>query len=566
MSENDAQPTRVYVEPPVDLNTPIKGDRPPTGTLTRHLETDALRLLVESTLDYAIFMLDPDGYIVSWNAGAQRIKGYSADEIIGKHFSTFYTPEAIATNWPARELEIATAAGRFEDEGWRVKKDGSLFWANVIITALRNDEGRLVGFGKVSRDLSDRRQAEHALRESEERFRLLVDSTVDYAIFMLDPDGRVASWNPGAERIKGYTADEIIGRHFSTFYTPEAVATKWPEHELREAARVGRFEDEGWRVRKDGSRLWANVVISALRGADGTLRGFAKVTRDMTQRKAHEERITRLSRELEQRVVQLDRTNRELEQRNSENESFVYSVSHDLRSPLVNLQGFSHELRATSESLEKLLTRPEVPATVQREARALLSGDLEESLGFIRNAVRHLSNIIDGLLRLSRVGRIEYESKPVDTNRVVADILSAMHTTVAASGARIDVKPLPTVRGDRNAIGQIFANIIGNALKSFDEHRPGVIDISASGDDPPVFTIRDNGIGIPTEYRSKIFQVFQHVHSAKNRGEGMGLAIVRRIVERHGGRIWFESQAGAGTTFFFTLRSAEAANADRTDR
>ena len=536
----------------MDLNT-TTGDRPPTGALTRRLTTDALRLLVESTTDYAIFMLDPAGYIVSWNAGAQRIKGYTADEIIGKHFSVFYPQDAIARDWPAKELVFATEAGRFEDEGWRVRKDGTLFWANVVITALRNDDGLLVGFGKVSRDLSERRRAEQELRESEERFRLLVDSTTDYAIFMLDPQGHVASWNPGAERIKGYSADDIIGKHFSTFYTPEANATGWPQYELAEAARVGRFEDEGWRVKKDGSRLWANVVITALRGADGELRGYAKVTRDMTQRKAHEERITKLSRELEQRVLQLDRTNRELEQRNIENESFVYSVSHDLRSPLVNLQGFSHELQTTATALEQLLSQPGVPPEVQREARALLSGDLTESLGFIRNAVRHLSNIIDGLLRLSRVGRIEYESKPVDVNRVLADILAAMHTTVAASGARIEVKPLPTIRGDRNAIGQIFANIIGNALKSFDDRRPGTIEIASTDDDPPIFSIRDNGIGIPTEYRSKIFQVFQHVHTAKNRGEGMGLAIVRRIVERHGGRIWFESRPGDGTIFFFTL-------------
>ena len=541
------------------------GDHSPTGAASRRLDTDALRLLVENTTDYAIFMLDPDGFIRSWNAGAQRIKGYTADDIIGKHFSVFYPQEANDRGWPARELELAKEAGRFEDEGWRVRKDGTLFWANVVITALRNPDGRLVGFGKVSRDLSERRRAEHELRESEERFRLLVDSTTDYAIFMLDPGGYVASWNPGAERIKGYSADEIVGRHFSTFYTPEAIATGWPQHELVEAARVGRFEDEGWRVRKDGSRLWANVVITALRGANGELRGYAKVTRDMTQRKAHEERITRLSRELEQRVVQLDRTNRELSQRNAENESFVYSVSHDLRSPLVNLQGFSHELQTAAVALENLLSQPDVPTRVQREATALLSGDLVESLGFIRNAVTHLSNIIDGLLRLSRVGRIEYEAKPVDVNRVVADILSAMHTTVTASGARVDVMPLPTVRGDRNAIGQIFANIIGNALKSFDQQRPGVIEIASTTDEVPVFSIRDNGIGIPAEYRSKIFQVFQHVHTAKNRGEGMGLAIVRRIVERHGGKIWFESRRDEGTTFFFTLGPRWPEDTDRTD-
>jgi len=384
-------------------------------------------------------------------------------------------------------------------------------------------------------------------------FRLLVESTWDYAIFMLDATGHIVSWNPGAERLKGYTADEIIGRHFSTFYTPDAIERGWPEHELREAAREGRFEDEGWRVRNDGTMFWANVIITALRGQDGSLRGFAKVTRDMTDRKAHEERIANLTRELEARVQELDATNRELAHRNAENESFVYSVSHDLRSPLVNLQGFSQELAMTSNALLEVLSRPSVPEDVRREATVLLTGELEESIGFIRNAVRHLGSIIDALLRLSRVGRVEYESLPVDVGAVVADITSAMHTTVVAADARVDIAPLPVVRGDRNAIGQVFANLIGNALKSLHDDRPGVVEVFARGANPPVFAVRDNGIGIPAEYRSKMFQVFQHVHREPNQGEGMGLAIVRRIVERHGGRIWFESHPGVGTTFFFTF-------------
>jgi PAS domain S-box-containing protein len=391
----------------------------------------------------------------------------------------------------------------------------------------------------------------------DDAFRLLVESTVDYAIFMLDPSGIIASWNAGAQRIKGYSADEIIGRHFSTFYPEEAIARDWPGQELREATRVGRFEDEGWRVRKDGSQFWANVVITALRGEDGTLRGFAKVTRDMTLRKQNEERITALSHELEARVRQLDTTNRELAQRNAENESFVYSVSHDLRTPLVNLQGFSQELMMTAEALRELFDNPRIPEDLRRQAQALIGSDLDESVAFIRNAVRHLSNIIDGLLRLSRVGRIEYQDDAVDVGAVVTEILAAMHTSVVQSGARIDVAPLPVVRGDRNAIGQVFANIIGNALKSLDPARPGVVEIAASGS-PPVFAIRDNGIGIAQEYRAKMFQVFQHVHNAPNRGEGMGLAIVRRIVERHGGRIWYESTRGTGTVFYFTLSGATA--------
>ena len=394
---------------------------------------------------------------------------------------------------------------------------------------------------------------ELAVGRDAESFRLLVASTIDYAIFLLDPDGHVASWNVGAERIKGYRAGDIIGKHFSIFYLPPAVESGWPAHELDEAARLGRFEDEGWRVRKDGTRFWANVVITALRDRTGELHGYAKVTRDMTLRKAHEERIENLSRELQRRVEELDSTNRELSQKSSEVESFVYSVSHDLRAPLVNLQGFSHELGLTSATLRTLIDSPGVPSDMQARAAALIDDEMAESISYIRNAVRHLGNIIDGLLRLSRAGRIEYELAPVDTGVLVAEILSSIHRTVEQSGARIEIGALPTIQADRNAVGQVFANLIGNAVKSFDEARPGVVQISASSDDPPVFAVRDNGVGIPDEYRPKIFQVFQHVHQQRSPGEGMGLAIVRRIVERHGGRIWFESAAGAGTTFYFTF-------------
>ena len=520
---------------------------------SRTRDDRAFALLVDSTIDYAIFMLDPKGYVASWNTGAERIKGYRREEVIGQHFSIFYPREAIERNWPQTELEAATRDGRFEDEGWRLRKDGTPFWANVVITALRDDDGRLIGFGKVSRDLTERRRAEQELRESEERFRLIVESTTDYAIFMLEPDGRIASWNAGAQHIKGYSASEVLGQHFSIFYTQEAKERRWPQFELQEAERLGRFEDEGWRVRKDGSQFWANVVITALRGADGTLRGFGKVTRDISVRKAHEQRIENLTKELERRVTQLGATNRELTQKTSENESFVYSVSHDLRAPLVNLQGFSQELTLATGELAGVISDERVPEDVRTRANTLISTELNESVGFIRNAVQHLGNIVDGLLRLSRVGRVEYQMAPVDVGAVVKDILASMRTTVAASGATIRVGPLPTVPCDRNAIGQVFANIVGNALKSLEADRPGVIEIAASAESPPVFSIRDNGIGIPEEYRRKIFQVFQHVHPAQGRGEGMGLAIVRRIVERHGGRVWFESTPRVGTTFFFTL-------------
>ncbi|HET9929207.1 MAG TPA: PAS domain S-box protein, partial [Polyangiaceae bacterium] len=258
------------------------------------------RVLVEQVSEYAIFLLDAEGYVQTWNRGAERIKGYTLSDIVGKHFSTFYRPE---DRWKcAEEIAVATREGRVEDEGIRVRKDGSLFWANVVITCLRDPSGRIIGFAKVTRDMTERQRAAESLRQSEERFRLLVESVKDYAIFMLDPSGVVATWNVGAQRIKGYRADEIVGQHFSRFYPEAEVRAGKCEFELVEAARVGRFEDEGWRIRKDGSRFWANVVITALRGPEGELRGFAKVTRDLTERRAAEQENIRLAQVARERV------------------------------------------------------------------------------------------------------------------------------------------------------------------------------------------------------------------------------------------------------------------------
>ena len=245
---------------------------------------DPFHIFVNSVRDYAIFMLDAGGYVKSWNTGAERIKGYKASEIIGKHFSVFYPEEDVRNNKPQRLLDIAASEGRVEDEGWRVKKDGTKFWADVVLTAIRDESGDLLGYGKVVRDLSERRRVEDALRRSEERSRLFVEAVQDYAIFMLDTGGHVASWNVGAERIKGYKAHEIMGQHFSRFYPEEDIKNGKPEMELDVASKVGRFEDEGWRLREDGSRFWANVIITAVRDSSGKLVGFSKVTRDFTER------------------------------------------------------------------------------------------------------------------------------------------------------------------------------------------------------------------------------------------------------------------------------------------
>ena len=262
------------------------------------LSWDDCRLLVESVVDYAIFMLDVDGYVATWNVGASRIKGYRAEEIVGQHFSQFFTSDAIEAGKPERELALAREQGRFEDEGWRVRKDGSRFWANVVITALRDETGKLRGFGKVTRDLTARRAAEEQLRQAEQRFHHLVDAITDYAVFILDATGHIATWNPGAERVKGYRASEIVGQHFSVFYSAEDREAGKPQQILQLVRDQGRFEDESWRVRNDGSLFWANVVITALRDERGQLMGFAKVTRDLTERRRQEHERIRHEREV----------------------------------------------------------------------------------------------------------------------------------------------------------------------------------------------------------------------------------------------------------------------------
>ncbi|RYE75251.1 MAG: PAS domain S-box protein, partial [Hyphomicrobiales bacterium] len=216
-------------------------------------EQERYRVLVEAIADYAIYMLDPAGRVASWNPGARRFKGYEADEIMGEYFGRFYTDEDRATGLPERALRTAATEGRFENEGWRVRKDGTRFWAHVIIDPIVSPEGELIGYAKITRDLTHQRAAQEALKRSEEQFRILVQGVTDYALYMLDPGGRVSSWNVGAERIKGYRPEEIIGRHFSEFYTEADRAAGEPQKALETAAREGRYEKEGQRVRKDGS-------------------------------------------------------------------------------------------------------------------------------------------------------------------------------------------------------------------------------------------------------------------------------------------------------------------------
>jgi PAS domain S-box-containing protein len=266
------------------MTSPVSGAQPFSS---KH----RLQLLVDAVADYAIYMLDPDGRITTWNTGAERIEGYRADDIIGRHVSCFFTAEDQAKGLPAAILASARTGGRVETEGWRVRKDGSRFWCNVLIQRVQDEHGQLVGFAKITRDVTERQASHQALVESERRFRLLIEGVIDYALYMLDASGVVASWNQGAERMKGYAATEIVGQHFSRFYTPEDRAAGLPARVLETATREGRFEAEGWRVRKDGSRFWASVVVDAIRGSDGRLEGFAKITRDITERRAAQDAL-----------------------------------------------------------------------------------------------------------------------------------------------------------------------------------------------------------------------------------------------------------------------------------
>jgi PAS domain S-box-containing protein len=394
---------------PPSVEKRTTGKRPTQDMLIQ--TGDPFRLLVQAVGDYGIFVLNKEGYIATWNLGAEKIKGYRADEIIGKHFSIFYTEEDLAWDKPAYELKVAAEVGRFEDEGWRLRKDGSRFWANVVITALRDEDGTLRGFGKVTRDLTERKQGEEILRQSEERFRLMVESVKDYAIFMLDPQGYIESWNVGAENIKGYKADEIIGKHFSIFYPQEDLQRDKPGYELKVAAEVGRFEDEGWRLRKDGTRLWANVIITALRDKDGTLRGFGKVTRDLTERKKAEEQRLQLAREQVARA--------EAEAASRAKDEFLATISHELRTPLNAILGWSRMIRGLKLDENKF----------------------DRGLSTIERNARLQSQLIDDLLDVSRIisGKLRLTVIPVELPQVIEAAIDSIRPAAEAKGIRLQV-------------------------------------------------------------------------------------------------------------------------------
>jgi PAS domain S-box-containing protein len=596
-------------------------------------DAEAYRALVDDIQDYAILMLDPDGYVISWNKGAERIAGYRSDEVIGSHFSRFYPAEAIERDLPRKDLSEAAAAGRFEDEGWRLRKDGSTFWANVLITRMLDAQGQLTGFSKIARDSTERRAQETSLRRSEERFRLLIAGVKDYAIFMLNPLGIVETWNAGAEYIKGYSAHEIIGCHFSVFYPPDAIKRGFPETELRSAMMQGRFEDEGWRIRKDGSRFWANVIITAVRNASGHLIGYSKITRDLTERRQHEADL-RSSEErfrllvdgvTEYAIMMLDlegfvtswNVGAERIKGYKSHEILGKHVSHfypseavlsnkpweDLRiarekgrvtdegwrlrkdgtlfwsntviTSLHDQDGRPYGFAKVTQDLTQRRHAEALADTAQRmhEFIAMLAHELRNPLAPIRNAVALmgrkglkdpilesmrqtidrqsmlLTRLLDELLDVNRIARGQFaiEHEPLDLRDVLARAIETSRPLIDSRrhSFEVSVPDQPTrVLGDALRLTQTFVNLLNNAAKYTPEG--GSIRLSASvrGAEVEVRVV-DNGAGIERDMLEKVFDLFVQAdpgfHNALG-GLGVGLALVRRVVELHGGNVQARSE------------------------
>src|SRR3954470_13752770 len=482
----------------------------------RFVDPLIFQMMVEQVRDYALFLLDPEGRVQTWNNGAQRIKGYQREDIVGKHFSVFYEREAVERGWPAYELKVAASEGRFEDEGWRLRKDGSRFWASVVITALRDAEGKLLGYSKITRDLTDRMLHEEALRQSEERFRLLIEGVTDYAIFMLDPEGVISSWNAGAERIFGHPRGEIIGKHFSRFFSDADIEAGKPWEELAVARSAGRVESEAWRVRKDGTRFWSRAVVTAMHDASGRLRGFAKVTQDLTDR--------RHIKDLEMAAKNVN--------------EFIATLAHELRNPLAPIRT-AVQVMGTRGAAEE--AREAMRQTIDRQSA-------------------HLARIVDDMLDITRITRgvLHMERAPVDLAEVVAAAVEMSAPAVQAGrhSLEVDLPPEPPwTEGDAQRLTQLLTNLVNNAAR----YTPGGGNICVrlrEEDGGAVVRVRDTGHGIEPEMLERIFDMFVQGRGQLERvgtGLGVGLALARRIAEEHRGTLSAASE-GPGRGSEFTLR------------
>jgi PAS domain S-box-containing protein len=489
------------------------------------------RLLVDAISDYAIYMLDPDGMVTSWNSGAERFKGYAPSEIIGQHFSRFYTPEDQERGIPAKALETAQREGKFEAEGWRVRKDGTRFWAYVVIDPIRKPKGAILGYAKITRDLTERRAAEEELRRGQEQFRLLVQGVTDYAICMLDTKGLVSSWNLGAQRIKGYAPGEIIGQHFSRFYTDEDRAAGAPQEALETARRDGRFEKEGQRVRKDGTRFWAHVIIDAITNDAGEPIGFAKITRDITERRQAQEKLEKTREALLQ------------SQKMEAVGQLTGGIAHD----------FNNLLMAVLGSLE--LVRKRLPD--DGRTRSLLENAVE--------GARRGVSLTKRMLAFAR--RQELKQERIDVAELVRGMAELMQRSLGPGieiETRFPLAALPVI-ADANQLEMALLNLAVNARDAMPEGGQIIISareesiFSANGLRPGQYialTITDRGTGMDQATLARAMEPF-FTTKGLGRGTGLGLSMVHGFAEQSGGRFTLCSQHGEGTTAEIWLPMAE---------
>jgi len=497
------------------------------------------RLLVGGISDYAIYMLDPSGVVTTWNPGAQRFKGYTEQEILGSHFSRFYTDEDQRVGLPGFALQTAEREGRFEHEGWRVRKDGSLMWAHVVIDSIRNPSGDLIGFAKITRGMSEEKRSREALRLSEERFRLLVQGVTDYAIYMLDPEGRIANWNTGAQRFKGYTEQEIVGEHFSRFYSDDDKAAALPQRGLETAAREGRFENEGWRVRKDGSRFWAHVVIDAIRDEQGNLLGFAKVTRDITDKRNAQEALAATQAALFQ------------SQKMEAVGTLVGGIAHDFNNLLAVLLG----------NLELLRKRLPDDARIVR----LLDNSMQ--------AAQRGASLTQRMLAFAR--RQELKVEPVDVRDLVNGMSDLLQRSIG-SAVQIETRfpmRLDKVLVDPNQLELALLNLTVNARDAMPEGGTITISARAEADHSTAspsgrfvcLSVIDTGIGMDEPTLARAVEPF-FTTKGVGKGTGLGLSMVHGLAEQCGGRLVLKSQKGQGTTAELRLPVAEVESDSVTER
>ena len=494
-------------------------------------DAQRLQLLFDSIVDYAIYMIDLDEHVASWNSGAARLMGYSAEDIIGQPFAKFFTPADQAREFPQQALAAAARTGRFESEGWRVRRDGSRFWAMAVIDAVRDHDGKLIGFAKVTRDMTERRLEQSRLLESERQFRHLVQAVVDYAIFRLDKDGVVATWNSGAERIKGYSPDEIIGRHFSVFYTEEDRVEGIPARALATAASEGKFEAEGWRVRKGGSRFWASVIIDPIRDDNGEIVGFAKVTRDVTERMETQ----RILRETQEQLAQ--------SQRMEAVGQLSGGIAHDFNNLLMiimgNLDRVRHETQALGASA----------ANVQRS---------------IANAMRGAQRgaaLTQRLLAFSR--RQPLNPKVLDLNKYLSGVAEFLQRALGET-IEIEVIGAPRLWPIEVDIPQLETSLVNVAVNARDAMpNGGKLTVEASNQmldrdyrrtNPEVapgqyalISISDTGHGMTSDTLARAFEPFFTTKEI-GQGTGLGLSQVYGFVKQSGGHVKIYSEVGHGTT------------------